>query len=432
MGADGRIKKPFERDDLVETVNKFLAQSEAALAPKKTPPPPQAPAEYEVQPMDEEPEVATRQEAPDFSAFSEGMAFGVPAPEEVPSSPADASPVEPMMSESFQHADEGAVQAGEVIESGSAYASAESEPMLVEDAAVQAAPEEDAGERTMMFRAPADIAQPMLSDEVEAAPPAEPMVEQESSEPAAIDSLPPVEEEVQPEPEPVAVEPPPAEAPAPIDDTEITPPGGTSIATQTLSGFSLSDAAAGRIRFGMSEPEVQQEPEIQHEPEVQHEPEIQHEPEVQQEFEIEHEPDRERPAPAPEPAPVAEAAVPERTPAEEVEYEVAPPGGIEIPPPQEAAAEEQAAPAGATAPPTEEAASPQESVAEEAAPPAEAEAPPPAEAAPPEKTVDEAKVSSIVHRVVVKMSPPAFSKQTVEDLARQITDEIIAELKSES
>jgi len=36
----------------------------------------------------------------------------------------------------------------------------------------------------------------------------------------------------------------------------------------------------------------------------------------------------------------------------------------------------------------------------------------------------------IVRTVVVKMSPPAFSAETIEEVARKITDEITAELDS--
>lgn len=426
VGADGRIKKPFERDELVGTVNKFLAQSEAALTPKKAPPP-QVPAEYEVQPLDEEPEMAARQEVPDLSAFSEGMAFGVPAAEEVPSVPADAT-AEPMMSEPMHIADEEALPSGEVVEGASAFVPTEgeptaeistpmpapdvNEPMLVEEAAVETAPEEDAGERTMMFRAPADIAQPVLSDEVEVEPPAEPaMVEAESPEPrtfGALETAPPVEE-VQPAEETVLPEPPPAESSAAEEPADITPPEGTSVATQTLSGFSLSDAAAGRIRFGQPETEVIHEPDrtVAPPPEpVISAPEpparVAHEPEVMIE----------------EPA-VAEVAAREPEPT----------AVAEVAPPQEA--EEPAAPPEAAAPPAEQVEPPKEAE-EPAAVAEEAAAPPPAEGAPAEKTIDEAQVSSIVHKVVVKMSPPALSQQTVEDLARQLADEIIAELKSES
>jgi hypothetical protein len=55
-----------------------------------------------------------------------------------------------------------------------------------------------------------------------------------------------------------------------------------------------------------------------------------------------------------------------------------------------------------------------------------------AEVAPPAKTVDDAQVFSIVHKVVLKMSPPALSPQMIEDIARRFADEITAELKSES
>jgi hypothetical protein len=88
----------------------------------------------------------------------------------------------------------------------------------------------------------------------------------------------------------------------------------------------------------------------------------------------------------------------------------------------------------------EEAAAPVEA-APEAAPevietPAPAAEPPPAEAvvaaapAAAAPTLDPDWVYWIVRSVVVKMSPPAFSPETIEEMARKITDEITAELNS--
>jgi CheY-like chemotaxis protein len=422
VGADGRIKKPFDRDELVATVSKFAAQSEAALAPKqasKAAPP----AEYEVEPVDEEQEVAARQEAPDLSAFSGGVAFGVPAVEEVPSVPADAAPGEPMMAEPLPSPEEPPVIGEEVIESVAPVVATETEPteeipspiptldlvepMLVEEAAVHEAPEEEVGERTMMFRAPADIAQPILSDEVEVEPePAPP-----APEPATMEAPAPAEELFAAEPplpqggtEPVEAEPEPASAEAPVvaEPAEVTPPAGTPVATQTLSGFTLSEAAAGRIRFGASETEIQHEPEPEASPQAEA-------------------------PPAPEATPAPETA----SVTESVEQEAVSSPAAEVAPPQEAPVEEQAEPAEAASAqeaPVEEHAAPSEAASvTEPAPQAEAPAP-----VPPSGTIDEAQVYSIVHKVVTKMSPRALSSEMIDDLARKFADEITTELKSES
>jgi CheY-like chemotaxis protein len=432
VSADGRIKKPFDRDDLVSTVSKFIAQSEAALAPKASPKP-AVPTAFEVQPMDEEPEVAARQEAPDFSAFSGGVAFGVPTVEEIPSTPADAMAPEPMSADPLPAVEEPPAISSEAVETMPAVApeAAEEspalvtaepeveiappepaatavEPMLVEEAAAAQESMEDAGERTMMFRAPADLAQPILKDEVEVeAPPAEPAMAEEAQ-------AMPIEETAAPEPiaeapaveeAPMAAEPVAPEAPAGEQAADVTPAEGTPIPSSTLESYTLNEAAAGHVRFG--EPET----------------------------EVIHEPDREVPPPAPEPEPPAPepvarvAAEPEVTLPEPVTpVEAAPPEVAQAEAPSsEASAPEVTPPAVSAEPPAPEVvAAPPEEPAAQAAPT------PPAEVAPPAKVIDDAQVYAIVHKVVAKMSPSAFSPEFIENLARKFADEIAAELKSES
>jgi CheY-like chemotaxis protein len=392
VGADGRIKKPFERDDLIATVSKFVAQSEAALVPKQAPPKLEIPAEYEVEPVDEEQEAAAKDKSPDFAAFSGGVAFGVSSIEEIPSVPADAAPSEPMPAEPIPSEEESAAVAEEVVpesemaisappeaDAGPSMVMAEQaevisssepapevvEPMLVEEAAAPEDSSEEAGEHTMMFRAPADIAQPILSDEGEVAP---------LSEPAMAEAPAPAEEPPAAEPVEAAAEPAPPEARMAEQSEDITPAGGTPIPPQTLESYTLNEAAEGHVHFGSPETGLIPEPDRTVAP-----------------------PPPEEPEPAP-PAPVAAPA-----------YEP------EVMLPEPPAPEAEAVP-----PPPEE-------------PVAAAEpAPPPVELAPLAKTVDEAQVFSIVHKVVLKMSPPALSPQMVEDLARKFADEITAELKSES
>jgi CheY-like chemotaxis protein len=353
--ADGRIKKPFGQDELVATVNRFLAEVEEA------PPPPPAPAEPAIvtEPVDEEPQVAPREEFPDLS-LSEGVAFGdqafqeaapgfepppimeqppapeppadsgfgfAPAAEETPAPEVAAAPeaeappeAEETPSPEFAVSPEGEAPSEEV---------APTEPVFEEEETATAIPppEPEPAERTMMFRAPVEIAEPMLSDEL--APP-----------------LPAVTE-----PEPEAAPPPEAETPP----AEVTLAGAAS-----LESYSLADAGAGQVRFAETEGE-------------------------------------------------AGAAAP---PAEAGET-----------PPAEALAEE--APGG-------EAAAPAPPPAEAAAPPAGAETAPPEETVVPAEAavqvVDTDLVYWIVHSVVVRMAPPALPTPMVEEMIRNLTDEIIGEL----
>ena len=94
--ADGRIKKPFDRDELIATVAKHMAAAEAA-AQKAVPPPPvikaPPPPTYVTEPVDEEPEIAAKEAAPDFSQFGGGVAFAE-ALEEISATP-EAAPPEP-------------------------------------------------------------------------------------------------------------------------------------------------------------------------------------------------------------------------------------------------------------------------------------------------------------------------------------------------
>ena len=299
VGADGTIKKPFDRDDLIASVTKFVAQAEAAAPKPATPRPQAAPETLEVEPVDEEAEAAAKQEAPDFASVYQGVAFGVPASEEPTSAflEPEPSPAEPIMSTEPEPASEPVMPEPEIPGPEMAAAPPEeprvqepepvsADPVLIEEQAAPAAEPEPSAEGTMMFRAPADIAEPVLSDEAEsAASAAEP--------PPAVES----------EPEP------PEEAPEEPAES-----------VRTLESYTLTEAASGSVRFDSPQPEV---------------------------------------APEREPEPVA---------------------------------------------------------------------PPP----PPVPAVDPDQIFAIVHKVVVKMSPPALSPSMIEDMARKFTDEIIQDLNSES
>ncbi len=311
--ADGTIKKPFDRDELIAIVNKFVAQSEAA-APKPAKPP-MPPAAFVVEPMDEDPEASMKAEGPDLSSLSQGVVFGMPGAEE-PSAPAfgpgefSASPVleseatpEPAL-ESLIPPPESATSASEVLDTSAVEPPVyeeqpvSAEPVLIEEPTAPSPVPEPPAERTMMFHTPADIAEPVLSDEAvteAAAPAAEPPA---AAEPSA------------------APEPPPAAEP----ELEEAEPEPAHASPTTLESYTLNEAAAGHVRFETSEPAA---------------------------------------VAAPEPEPVA---------------------------------------------------------------------PPPA----PATTLDTEQIFSIVHKVVLKMSPPALSPQMIEDMARKFADEIIAELTFQS
>lgn len=217
--ADGRIKKPFDPEELIATVAKFLAQSEAA-APKPKPaatvvaaPPPEP--SIVLEPVDEEPQIVLKGETPDFGALSGGVAFAEPALEETPAAAPEYAPppgAEPMMEAEISTEAMPAVEIGAPAEEQLPAPAAEetpmpAEPVLVEEPAA-AAPEPPPAERTVMFRAPAQIAEPVLSDELAAAVP------------------------------------PPVEAPPRLTEPE-APPRTAS----TLDSFSLTEAASGQVQF---------------------------------------------------------------------------------------------------------------------------------------------------------------------------------------
>jgi CheY-like chemotaxis protein len=373
VSADGIIKKPFEREELVATVAKFVNQAEAAR-PLAAPPPPQPPPAVEVDPIEEE-QPAQASPAADLAAFSGGVAFGVPTGEETPSIPNEpmvsgpqpaepqATPEEPVPSHDAG-LDAIADSAMLVNEPEPALVSepevetprpeliveheGEAEPQLVEEEPTPSSPEQSA-ERTMMFRTPADIAQPILRDELEPTAPVAEAAEAPAAEPA------PSVESVEPEPvsgpgaemvaEPPAAEAPvaeaeaaPVETPAQEETADVTPPEGTPIALRTLDGYTLREAVLGHVRFAAPEAEA-----------------------------------------PPEAPPEPEAAVAAPEPKTET-------------PEAEATAPEAAAPA----------------------------------------APDPEQIFSIVHKAVVKMSPPALSLQMIEDIARRLTNEILADLHSES
>lgn len=313
--ADGTIKKPFVQEELVAAVTHLIARAEAALPQPGLPPPITAPPPpvMVTEPVDVEPEISTKVEAPELAALPEDVAFAAPALEAVPVAAPEAAVAEPAAGRAAVEpvVEEQVTPLPEVAATGEAVAPAEEaapeiapvpeeapapvEPVLVEEVPAVAPPPPPSAEATLAFRAPAEIAEPILSEELPAAAPV--------TEPA-------------PEAAPRLPEPAPEAAAAEV------PP----VAATTLESFSLIEAGTGQVRFAAPEAEAP----------------------------VEAEAVGEIPAPVPEAAP----------------------------------------------------------------------APPPVAA------VDANLIHAIVHRVVLKMAPPALPPQVIEDMARQLAEEIIAEFGS--
>ena len=311
--ADGTIKKPFVQEELVAAVTHLIARAEAALpqpglAPPITVPPPLA---MVTEPVDMEPEISTKVEAPELAALPEDVAFAAPALEAVTVAAPEPGVAGPIPAAVEQLVEEQVTPGPEVAPAGEAVAPAEEaapeiapvpeeapapgEPVLVEEVPALVPPPPPSAGATLSFRAPAEIAEPILREELPAEAPVT-------------------------EPAPVAA--PPLPGPVPEAAAAEVPP----LAATTLESYSLTEAGTGQVRFAAPEAE----------------------------------------------APAGAKAV----------------GGIPAPVPE-------AAPA------------------------------PPAVVA-----VDANLIYAIVHRVVLKMAPPALPAQVIEDIARQLAEEIIAEFGS--
>jgi CheY-like chemotaxis protein len=307
--ADGRIKKPFVEEDLVEVVTRHLLPEEVAPPP---PPPSPRPIEPSVvtEPVDLEPDMSTKPESAELGALPEGMAFG-PTSLEEPAVPAEAPPsfmepppvpevgadlqsrLEAAMSPQPERAEEAEAAGPPLEEAPPPPAPVETgpeEPVFVEEAATETPEPERPAERTMMFRMPVQLAQPILADDLA----------------------------------PAVAEPPP-----PIPPAE---PAAGPVAATTLESFSLTEATSGQVRFA--------------------------------------EPEAETPA----------AAAPEEAPA------------------------------------------PMEAIEAEAPAPAEGEA------AAPVQALDVELINWIVHSVVIRMAPPALRPEALDEIVRQLTDEIMTAL----
>jgi len=372
--ANGMVQKPFDPETLIAVVTKFVAQAEAALAQAQVAdtdinPTPTAP-EFSVETPPVEEEQAAPPQSEDFAwgALPEGSAFATPAPYETPLAPPEpTSAAVPLPEPQAELAPEAAAAmeepaaetAPEPVVAPEAY---HAEPAPVEyasAAAVEAEPETVPGAPEA---GPAEPAPVEPTEEVAPVP----------SEPVFIEEVMPAVPEPAPEPEMTMMFRAPVEIAEPVLTDELAP---------ELPAEEPPTAVEPEAPLGAAEPEAFSAPTA--------EPEI---------------------------APAAEetAAPVEAVPAAEVEA---------VP-----AAEEAVASPVEAAPPAEEAG------------PEVAETPPPvAEAQPVEVAVaptvrtpvlDPDWVFWIVRSVVIKMSPPAFSAEAIEEMARRITDEITAELES--
>ena len=300
----------------------------------------------------------------------------------------------------------------------------------------------------MVFGAPQEIAEPVLMDETVPAPPA--------PEPAVPTALEPQLE----------AEAPVASPEIPVEHPPESPHIAPSVTASSLDSFSLDDAAAGQVHFAsevgevapievvpsapapepayaeMASPEPAPEtasPEPASEasyavtapaepaPEVAYAQMAPAEPTPEASY-----PEMALPEPAPE-AFYAEIAPPEATP--EASYaEMAP-----AEPAPEASYAEMAsaepAPEAAYAEMAPAESAPEASYAEMALPEAPPEAAlqePSAESAAPPPAYDWGLIYSVVHKVVVRMSPPVLPFELVEELARRLAEEIAMEITSES
>lgn len=231
--ADGRIKKPFGQDELLNVVNRFLPP-EAAAPPPPPPPPPVQEAAEEATAYLGAPEVslepAPPTELPDMGALSDVSAFAdQSAAEESP----ELNPPPVSFGEALSRASDEAAATETPSMSFGGFPASESpvteeaathpEPMLVEEPS-EAPPEneEEPVARTMMFRMPVQLAEPVLADDSVATPPQPeepPPPEAPPAEAAFSEAYP----QAGAEPEEALPPPPPPEPSAPMSMEEQTP-----------------------------------------------------------------------------------------------------------------------------------------------------------------------------------------------------------------
>ena len=261
--ADGKIKKPFEPQELIAIVAKFVAQSEAEmrLESLSTLPSVRAPEsvpEFVVAGEDqEEPPRAEQPAVTGFSADSEGIAFTEPLAEEAPAYstepvatetetyisaplPAEVSPASeppPELAELFAASTPDTTPAVETPVVHEPPPAAASEPVFIEERTVpiHLPPLPKPESTTMIFRAPVEIAEPVWRDEP-APPPS-------AREPEGVATLEPQLES----------ETPTAPIELPVEQPAEPSQGTPAVAAMSLDSFSLDDAAAGQVHFALDD-----------------------------------------------------------------------------------------------------------------------------------------------------------------------------------
>ena len=451
VGADGKIKKPFDPQEIIATVAKFVAQYEAAMKLESSPtlvaaPAPEPVPEFVVASEEpEEPPQAEPPAVPDFSVVSEGVAFAQPLPDEAPaystepvvaetktylSAPlpgevASASEPPPELAEMFAAPGPDATPAVETPVVREPPPAASPDPVFIEERTVpiHLPPLPEPQSSTMIFRAPVEIAEPVWRDET-APPPSPP-------EPDGLSVLEPQFES----------ETPAAPAELPVEQPAQPPQGTPAVTATSLDSFSLDDAAAGQVHFALDDWEgfapisavaPAMEVELEETP-AEGPAEAQTESPAEVQVEI--------PTQAPNDTPAEnQAEVPPETTSEtpaEIQAEIlteAPnetPAEIQAEGPAEAQTETPAENQAEVPPET-----PDETPAEiqaEILPeiPVETQAKVGAGADTSPAALDWGMLYSIVRKVVLRMSPPVLRKETIEELAREIAEEIASELSDE-
>jgi len=450
--ADGKIIKPFDPQDLIYMVERFAAQCEASAATGGT--------QLMAAPMLGPPEIhrseeateppATAPPAADFSAATEGMAFAEPAAKDEESHPAEALPpefdvpIEPSAS---------GVEFAPALESTGEFASTEpisATPLANDDSPVfDAPPALSSGDTTSVPEAlatspAAEI--PMILDEPVGA----------GSEPVLIEE--PVSSSVVPSPSQPATPTRSFRTPLELldpewpggpvwprwkDETVPVTPQPEMVAATTLDPQLEPETPAAAAEITAEQPAAPEPLTAPVPPTSLESFSLEEDVSAAQRSFISQQLEASVIEAAPlgdiapledftksaaevvlplEAEPPAEAAA-EVAPALESPTELAAEPVAEVAPPLEAAAEHPAPSASEVAPPLEAEASAEPDL--EVRPvEAEVRAEAPAPASPPDLKL----ISAIVHRVVVRMSPPALSEEAMEEMARRLAYEIAAEL----
>lgn len=270
--ADGIITKPFEARELISLVLKFAGRFEAEtirlpVSPIVPPQPQERTQEFTAfrEAPDDEPTIMHHSE-PDFSAQAEGVAFTQssvegaqePSPESYPHRTGMPFPKLPDTAPTFAESafesasgfDEAQPATAEATPAANSFSpqpspspafdlsppteprGATQEPIFIEEQQAPASHPHhhgDSGAHTMIFRSPLAIAEPDWKDETVLAAPVSASAGPSAPEPQLEAEIPPAS----------------AETPAELAFESTVPP----VTATSLGSFSLDDAAAGQVHF---------------------------------------------------------------------------------------------------------------------------------------------------------------------------------------